>query len=67
MVEELDPFKISQEQLDKAAGIMNLQKEAHAILREPMRTLEVSIPVKMRDGELKMFNGFRVQYNTALT
>ncbi len=65
MVEELDPFKISQEQLDKAAGIMNLEKEAHAILREPMRTLEVSIPVKMRDGELKMFNGFRVQYNTA--
>ncbi len=65
MVEELDPFRISQEQLDKAAGIMNLEKEAHAILREPMRTLEVSIPVKMRDGELKMFNGFRVQYNTA--
>ncbi len=65
MVEELDPFKISQEQLDKAAGIMKLDKEAHMILREPMRTLTVNIPVKMRDGKTQMFKGFRVQYNTA--
>ncbi len=65
MVEELDPFKISQKQLDNAAEIMQLDKEAHSILREPMRTLSVNIPVKMRNDEIKIFNGFRVQYNTA--
>ncbi|MDE1823501.1 MAG: Glu/Leu/Phe/Val dehydrogenase [Candidatus Micrarchaeota archaeon] len=65
MVEELDPFKIAQSQLDEAAEIMKLDKTAHEILREPMRTLVVNIPVKMRDHSVKIFNGFRVQYNDA--
>lgn len=65
MAEELNPFKIAQEQLDKAAEVMNLDKQAHQILREPMRTLTVSIPVKMRNGETQVFTGFRVQYNDA--
>lgn len=64
MVEELDPFKISQEQLDRAAEIMDLDSTAHSILREPMRTLIVNIPVKM-NGDTQLFNGFRVQYNDA--
>ncbi|MEM3820630.1 MAG: Glu/Leu/Phe/Val dehydrogenase dimerization domain-containing protein, partial [Candidatus Micrarchaeaceae archaeon] len=65
MAEELNPFRIAQQQLDEAAEIMNLDKQAHAILREPMRTLIVNIPVRMRDGEVKTFTGFRVQYNDA--
>ncbi|MEM3855951.1 MAG: Glu/Leu/Phe/Val dehydrogenase, partial [Candidatus Micrarchaeaceae archaeon] len=65
MSEELNPFKIAQQQLDEAAEVMNLDKQAHAILREPMRTLIVNIPVRMRDGEVKTFTGFRVQYNDA--
>lgn len=65
MVEELDPFKISQQQLDKAAEVMDLDKTAHEILREPVRTLILNIPVKMRDNSTKVFTGFRVQYNDA--
>ena len=65
MTEELNPFKIAQEQLDEAAEVMGLDKQAHAILREPMRTLIVSIPVRMDSGETKVFTGFRVQYNDA--
>ncbi|MCD6467255.1 MAG: Glu/Leu/Phe/Val dehydrogenase [Methanomicrobia archaeon] len=65
MPEELNPFKIAQKQLDAAAKIMNLDPSAHAILRNPLRTLEVSIPVKMDDGSTKVFTGFRVQYNDA--
>lgn len=65
MAEEMNPFKISQEQLDEAASIMKLDRQAHAILREPMETLIVNIPVKMRDGTTKTFTGFRVHYNTA--
>jgi glutamate dehydrogenase (NAD(P)+) len=65
MSEELNPFKISQAQLDAAAEIMGLNKDAHAILREPMRSLTVNIPTRMRDGSTKVFTGFRVQYNDA--
>lgn len=64
MSEELDPFKIAQEQLDRAAELMNLDKTAHAILREPVRTLTVNIPCKTRNGTTT-FTGFRVQYNDA--
>jgi glutamate dehydrogenase (NAD(P)+) len=65
MAEELDPFKIAQMQLDEAAEIMKLDKQAHAILREPKRTLVMSIPVKMSNGRTQVFTGFRVRYNDA--
>ncbi len=65
MAEELNPFKIAQEQLDRAAKIMGLDPQIHQFLREPMRVLEVTIPVKMDDGTTKVFKGFRVQYNDA--
>ncbi len=65
MSEELNPFKIAQEQLDKAAEVMKLDKHAHEILREPMQEVAVHMPVKMRDGNTKVFNGFRVLYNNA--
>ena len=65
MVEELNPFKIAQEQLDKAAKIMKLEKEVHALLRVPKQILEVSIPVKMDNGRTEVYRGFRVHYNDA--
>jgi glutamate dehydrogenase (NAD(P)+) len=65
MVEELNPFKIAQKQLDDAAKILNLESGLHQALREPMRSLEVILPVKMDDGIVKIFKGFRVQYNDA--
>jgi len=65
MSEELNPFKIAQEQFDKAAEMMKLEPAARAILREPMRVLEVLIPVRMDDGTVKVFKGFRVQHNDA--
>jgi glutamate dehydrogenase (NAD(P)+) len=65
MAEELNPFKIAQAQLDTAAETMNLDRQAHAILREPMRTLTVNIPVRMSDKQVHTYTGFRVQYNDA--
>ncbi|MGB2982615.1 MAG: Glu/Leu/Phe/Val dehydrogenase [Candidatus Bipolaricaulia bacterium] len=62
----LNPFEISQRQLDKAAKALDLDPQVHAFLRTPMRTLEVSIPVRMDDGTVRTFKGFRVQYNDAL-
>jgi len=61
-----NPFENAMEQLDKAAKIINLDKAVHDILRQPERVLTVAIPVKMDDGEVKVFTGYRSQYNNAL-
>jgi glutamate dehydrogenase (NAD(P)+) len=64
-VPTLNPFEISQRQLDMAAKKLDLDPQVHAMLREPMRTLQVHFPVRMDDGKVKTFTGFRVQYNDA--
>ncbi len=63
--ENLNPFEIAQAQLDEAAEILGLDAATHALLRNPLREMHVSIPVKMDDGSTKVFQGFRVQYNDA--
>jgi len=63
--EELNPFKIAQAQLDHASGLLGLDEATHSMLREPMRELHISIPVRMDSGKIKIFHGFRVQYNDA--
>jgi glutamate dehydrogenase (NAD(P)+) len=63
--EELNPFEIAQRQLDTAAEVLKLDPGMHAFLREPMRELHVSLPVRMDDGKVTVFQGFRVQYNDA--
>ena len=61
-----NPFEISQKQLDDCAKILDLDAGMHEFLRHPRREFHVSIPVRMDDGSLKIFQGFRVQYNDAL-
>lgn len=56
-------FESTIKQIKKAAKIMNLNKDVEAILSEPRRTVSVSLPIKMDDGHLKIFEGFRVQHN----
>ena len=58
-------FENTQVQLDAAASLLDLEPNIHAILREPMLELHVSIPVRMDDGQAKVFRGFRVQHNNA--
>ncbi len=65
MAEELNPFKIAQKQLEDAAEIMQLDKQALELLKEPQQTVIVNFPVEMRDGTVKTFTGFRVLYNNA--
>src|SRR3989344_5372141 len=64
-MEKINSFKSAMQQLDNAAKVLKLDKEIFAILRQPKRILSVSIPVKMDNGEQKVFQGFRVQYNDA--
>ncbi|KUK56415.1 MAG: Glutamate dehydrogenase [Atribacteria bacterium 34_128] len=62
---KIDVFEVAQIQLKKAANKMNLDPNILARLKEPERVLMVSIPVKMDNGAVKVFTGFRSQYNTA--
>ncbi len=60
-----NPFEIAQQQIDDCAKILKLDSSIHQLLRSPMRELHVSLPVRMDDGKIKIFQGFRVQYNVA--
>src|SRR2546428_5025706 len=63
--EELNPFRIAQIQFDMAAEFLKLDPGLRQILRTPKRVLEVSIPTKMDNGQVKVLTGFRVQHNLA--
>jgi glutamate dehydrogenase len=60
-----NPYSIAQEQFDKAAEILNLDKAARDLLRTPMKEFHFSIPVRMDDGTRKIFKGFRIMHNDA--
>ena len=60
-----NPFKMVQRQLDECAGTLNLDPNVHKILSHPMREIHLNLPVKMDDGSIRVFQGFRVQYNDA--
>jgi glutamate dehydrogenase (NAD(P)+) len=59
-----DPWLNAQRQFDNAADILNLSPSLRAVLREVRRELLVRFPVKMDDGSLRVFEGYRVQHNT---
>ncbi|HYH84567.1 MAG TPA: Glu/Leu/Phe/Val dehydrogenase, partial [Pyrinomonadaceae bacterium] len=63
--EELNPFKIAQKQFDAAADYLNLDESMRQVLRNTKRQLIVSVPVKMDGGEVRVFEGYRVQHNIA--
>ncbi len=62
---KIDAFEAAQIQLEKAVSKMNLDPNILVQLKKPERVLMVSIPVKMDNGAVKVFTGFRSQYNTA--
>ncbi|MGH9573986.1 MAG: Glu/Leu/Phe/Val family dehydrogenase [Candidatus Acidiferrales bacterium] len=63
--EDLNPFRIAQIQFDMAAEYLKLDQGLRQILRTPKRVLEVSVPTKMDNGQVKVFTGYRVQHNVA--
>lgn len=65
IVIQRNPFEMAQAQLDECAQIMKLDPGVHQFLRVPMREIHVALPVRMDDGSVKVFQGFRVQYNDA--
>lgn len=61
--EDLNLHRIAQIQFDIAAEYLKLDQGLRQILRTPKRVLEVSVPTKMDNGQVKVFTGYRVQHN----
>jgi len=60
---EKNVWQAALQQLDEVAREINLDPDIHQILRHPKRCLTVSIPIRMDDGRINVFTGFRVQHN----
>ncbi len=63
--EDLNSFRIAMRQFDTAAEKMGLDPGLREVLRRPRRSLSLSLPVKMDDGTIRVFEGFRVQHSNA--
>jgi glutamate dehydrogenase len=62
----LNPHKIAQQQIKKACDLLGAEPAVYELLKEPKRVVIVSIPVKMDDGSVKVFTGYRAVHNDAL-
>ncbi|HEX9657156.1 MAG TPA: Glu/Leu/Phe/Val dehydrogenase [Bacteroidota bacterium] len=58
-------FEVAQQQFDRIAEMLGLDKPSRDLLRYPLREYHVSIPVRMDAGDVQIFRGFRVQHNDA--
>ena len=61
----LNVFEIAQNQIKNACDKLNTDKAVYEILKNPMRVMSVSFPVRMDDGSIKSFTGYRSQHNNA--
>lgn len=64
--ETLNPFEIARKQVKTACDRLNADPAVYEILKNPRRVLEVSFPVKLDDGTVKTFTGYRSQHNNAV-
>lgn len=59
-------FEMAQAQVKNACDKLGMEPQVYELLKEPRRVIEVNIPVKMDDGSIKVFKGFRSQHNDAV-
>jgi glutamate dehydrogenase (NAD(P)+) len=65
MATSTNAFEMAQRQFDHVAELLNLDPQVQEMLRWPLREHHFRIPVRMDDGSLRVFEGFRVQHNDA--
>ncbi|MBB5170907.1 Glu/Leu/Phe/Val dehydrogenase [Rummeliibacillus sp. G93] len=66
MAENLNLFTSTQAVIQEALQKLGYDESMYELLKEPLRMLEVRIPVKMDDGSVKVFTGYRAQHNDAV-
>ena len=62
---QFNSFEMAQQQFDRVADLLGLDQPTRELLRVPLREYQFSIPVRMDDGTVRVFRGFRVQHNDA--
>ncbi|NLY88709.1 MAG: Glu/Leu/Phe/Val dehydrogenase [Firmicutes bacterium] len=65
MSESYNPYATAQKQFDGVADMIRLEPAVREFLRQPMREYHLTIPVRMDNGEVRIFKGYRVQHNDA--
>lgn len=60
-----NPYEAAMQNFDLAANMLNLDPDVQAIIKYPERILHVSLPVRLDDGHVHRFEGYRVQHSTA--
>jgi glutamate dehydrogenase len=65
MSEPINAFQMAQQQFDGVARLLNLDPQVAEILRWPAREFKFTIPVRMDDGSIRLFTGYRVQHSDA--
>lgn len=66
MIDTLNPLVAAQEKVKAACDKLGADPAVYELLKEPQRTIEINIPVKMDDGSLKVFKGWRAAHNSAV-
>ncbi|MBP7706411.1 MAG: Glu/Leu/Phe/Val dehydrogenase [Candidatus Aminicenantes bacterium] len=64
-VKGFNAFEMAQKQFDAVADLLELDQPTRDLLRQPLREYHFSIPVRMDDGSVRVFKGFRCQHNDA--
>jgi len=59
----IDPLELLNFEFNKAADLINLRHDFRKLIQQPYREIHVQIPVKMDDGSIKTFAGYRIQHN----
>lgn len=65
-LEDESPFATMMASFDEAADKLGLDPDLYALLRKPDREIQVSLPTQLDDGQLAIFEGWRVQHNAGL-
>ncbi|MBR9977045.1 MAG: Glu/Leu/Phe/Val dehydrogenase [Bacteroidetes bacterium] len=63
--EAFNPYRMAQQQFDAIAEQLGLDEALRALLRAPAREYHFNIPIRMDDGRVRIFRGFRIQHNAA--
>src|SRR5689334_13288456 len=62
---EENPFEAMMQRFDKAAELLDLEPGLYKVLRHPEKQVIVSVPVTKDNGEVEVYTGYRVLYNTS--
>jgi glutamate dehydrogenase (NAD(P)+) len=65
MAEILNPYRNAQEHVERVGVLLGLDQDMIDILKVPRREMTVNFPVRMDDGTIRIFTGYRVQHNFA--